>query len=240
MRIVGHRGAGALAPENTLRAVRTGLACTDCIEVDVRLTRDHVPVILHDATLERTTNGTGAVQDHTLEEIRRLDAGQGEQVPTLAEVLAAAGGRAMLLVELKEREGIEVVADVLAAAPAPRVILVSFLSAALAQAQSLLPAVPRGLIYSRKGYAPFADARSVGAHLILPRGDLADESLIREAHTEGLRVVLWTLNTATEIQNAASMGADAVASDDPCMARAVLREFERSPPTQSRSILDVS
>jgi glycerophosphoryl diester phosphodiesterase len=230
VKIVGHRGARALAPENTLRAVRAGLACADCIEVDVRLTRDQVPVILHDATLERTTNGTGAVRDHTFDEIRRLDAGAGERVPTLAEVLAVVGDRAVLLVELKEQEGIGIVADVLGAAQAQRVILVSFLSGALAQAQRLLPATPRGLIYSRKEYDPIKDARSVGAHLILARFDQADESVIRRAHDHGLRVVLWTLNAAPEIRKAVSMGADAVASDDPCMARTVLREFRSLSP----------
>ena len=223
MKIVGHRGARAVAPENTLRAVRAGLACADCIEVDVRMSRDGVPVIMHDATLERTTNGRGIVRNHSFEEIRRLDAGAGEQVPTLGEVIDLVAGRAPLLVELKEQEGIETVAETLTVACAEQVIFVSFLTEALARAGQLLPAIPRGLIYSRAGLDSFIQARSVGATLLLPRFDLANAMLIHHAHAENLRVILWTVNTAADLHAVAVMGADAVATDDPCMARSVLR-----------------
>ncbi|MDD1677529.1 MAG: glycerophosphodiester phosphodiesterase [Methanomicrobiales archaeon] len=224
MKIVGHRGARAKEPENTLRAVRTGLACADCIEIDVRMSRDGIPVIMHDATLERTTNGRGAVRDHSFAEIRTLDAGAGERVPTLAEVLDLMAGRATLLVELKERGGLETIVEVITSAQAKRIILVSFLAEALARAEQLLPAVPRGLIYSTAGRDPFADARSVNASFILPRFDQADAEMIGEAHAQRLRVILWTLNTADDLHAAAVMGADAVATDDPCMARSVLRK----------------
>ena len=226
MKIVGHRGARAREPENTLRAVRAGLACADCIEVDVRMSRDGVPVIIHDATLDRTTSGQGAVSDHSFEEIRRLDAGGGEQVPTLGEVLDLVRGKASLLVELKEGEGIQSIAKELASARAQPVFLVSFLADALARAHQYIPAVPRGLIYSRAGYDPFADARSVGATLLLPRYDRADEPMVRRAHAEGFRVVLWTVNNAADLRAAATIGADAVATDDPCMARTLLGKIE--------------
>ena len=78
MFIIGHRGARAVEPENTLRAIRAGMRCARYVEVDVRLTRDRVPVILHDAGLERTTEGRGPVGDLGFTDVRRLDAGKGE------------------------------------------------------------------------------------------------------------------------------------------------------------------
>ena len=86
MFIIGHRGARAVQPENTVTALKEGMKCTDFVEIDVRLTKDAVPVVLHDATLDRTTDGTGAVCDRTLRDLRWVDAGDGHPVPTLQEV----------------------------------------------------------------------------------------------------------------------------------------------------------
>src|SRR5436305_847299 len=100
--VTGHRGAAGLEPENTLRSFRR--ACelgVDRIETDVRLTRDGRLVCVHDATVDRTTNGTGAVADMSFNQIRCLDAGQGERVPSLEEALAAVRGQAVLQIELK-------------------------------------------------------------------------------------------------------------------------------------------
>src|SRR5262249_57324330 len=102
MIVVGHRGCALLEPENTLRGFRRALdlGC-DYVETDVRLTRDGHLVLMHDETVDRTTNGSGSVAELTFGEIRTLDAGQGEQVPTLAELLPLLRGRAHLLCELK-------------------------------------------------------------------------------------------------------------------------------------------
>ena len=102
MIVTSHRGAGFLEPENTLRAIRRAIALgADQVEIDVQLTRDGRLVLMHDATVDRTTNGTGAVADLTLDEIRQLDAGQGEQVPTLDEVLTLTDGKITPQIELK-------------------------------------------------------------------------------------------------------------------------------------------
>lgn len=102
MDIIGHRGAAAAAPENTLSAIRTGMECADYVEVDVRLSRDHVPVIMHDPTVDRTTNGSGRVGEFTAADLHLLDAGQGEQIPTLEEVCLLVGKKTGLCVEIKE------------------------------------------------------------------------------------------------------------------------------------------
>src|SRR5437660_7666970 len=99
---VGHRGAAALEPENTIRSFRRAieLGC-DFAECDVHLTRDGQLAVMHDAAVDRTTNGSGPISDFTMAELKQLDAGQGERVPTLDEVLETVRGRIKLLIELK-------------------------------------------------------------------------------------------------------------------------------------------
>jgi glycerophosphoryl diester phosphodiesterase len=100
--VVGHRGAAKLWPENTLKGFRNAIKLgVDAMECDVHLTRDGHLVVIHDATLDRTTNGTGRVRAHNLATLRQLDAGQGEQIPLIEEVLGVVKGKVRLLCELK-------------------------------------------------------------------------------------------------------------------------------------------
>ena len=106
--ISGHRGAKGLHPENTLGSFQRALDCgVDYLECDVRLTRDGHVLVMHDETVDRTTNGTGAVADLDLSTLRKLDAGKGEIVPTLEEVLNLAAGRARVLCELKDDAAVD-------------------------------------------------------------------------------------------------------------------------------------
>jgi glycerophosphoryl diester phosphodiesterase len=103
--IIGHRGAAAEEPENTLRGFSRALdAGAGAVELDVQLTQDGRLAVIHDETVDRTTNGRGRVQDFTLAELQRLDAGQGERIPALEEVVELVRGRGQLLVELKQPE----------------------------------------------------------------------------------------------------------------------------------------
>ena len=105
MHIMGHRGAAAYEPENTLRSIRTALAMgVAAVEVDVQLTRDGELAVIHDDTVDRTTNGTGAVRDFTLAELKKLDVGRGEAIPSLAEVVEEVAGKAHLVIEVKHPE----------------------------------------------------------------------------------------------------------------------------------------
>ncbi len=116
--VSGHRGASAELPENTLAAFRRAIAHgAEGIELDVALTADGVAVVLHDSTVDRTTDGTGAVAELTLAEVRALDAGAGERVPTLDEVLSLAEGRAEVNIEIKAADAAPAVAAVVARYP---------------------------------------------------------------------------------------------------------------------------
>jgi glycerophosphoryl diester phosphodiesterase len=234
MLIIGHRGARALEPENTLRALRRGMACADLVEVDVRLTKDGIPVAIHDATVDRTTDGTGPVKGYTIEDLKRLDAGEGETIPTLREVLDLVYGQAGLVAEIKEPGTEAVIVSALMDRMPERLFLVSFHPGSVAMAKKLLPGVPAGLIYSQETADPVDLARSVQADLILPRWDLLSREAVERAHNAGLLVVPWTLNTEDDIEAATRLGVDGIASDDPCAARRYLQGGAAERPAPAR------
>lgn len=216
MFIVGHRGARGLAPENTLKAIRTGMRCAEFVEVDVRLSLDRVPVVMHDPGLERTTNGTGLVGEKTAGELAALDAGDGEHIPLLTEICSAVKDRCGLIVEIKEPGSEIQICTVLdREAPAP-LWVVSFHHGPLEIIPEILPDAMTGFIYSRQvpGAAEFAARKHF--HAILPRFDLLSPELVVSAHSQNIRVVPWTLNDPAQWGSAAQMGADGVATDNPC------------------------
>lgn len=222
MLIIGHRGARSLGPENTLLALRSGMACADLVEVDVRLTKDGIVVAIHDAAVDRTTDGTGPVKGFTIEELKRLDAGGGETIPTLLEVLDLVRGQTGLVVELKEPGTEAIAVSVIMDNMPERLFLVSFHPESVSMAKKLLPGAQAGLIYSQEIADPVGLARSVQADLILPRWDRVSRELVDQAHNAGLLVVPWLLNTPEDIEEAVRIGVDGFSSDDPCAARRYL------------------
>lgn len=234
MLIIGHRGARGLEPENTLRALRRGMACADLVEIDLRLTRDGIPVAIHDATVDRTTDGTGPVKGYAIEDLKRLDAGEGETIPTLREVLDLIHSRAGLVVEIKEPGTEAVIASVLMDMMPDRLFLVSFHPESVAMAKKLLPGVQAGLIYSGATGDPVGIARSVQADIILPRWDRVSREVVEQAHDAGLLVVPWTLNTEDDFREAERLGVDGFATDDPCAARQYLQSGTAERPAPAR------
>jgi len=223
--IIGHRGAGAIEPENTLRSLAKGLECgADLLEIDVRRSADGCLVVIHDRTLERTTNGKGLVKDYMLKELKGLDAGKGEEIPTLREVLdfvRRAGAR--LIIEIKE-VGTEqaIVQEVRGVGLESSAIFVSFDPGSVRKAKELLPEAGTGLIYSRPLGNPVGFAKSLRADILLPRFNLATRDLVESVHRHGLRVFSWTLNTEQEFRRALDLGLDAFATDNPCLAKKAL------------------
>ncbi len=224
MFIIGHRGAGGLEPENTLRALRRGIECADFVEVDLRLARDGIPVAIHDATLDRTTDGTGPVKDYTIEELKGLDAGEGETVPAFQEILKLICDHgAGLVVEIKEPGTEAIIVSALMDRMPDRLILTSLYSESVAMAKKLLPGVQAGLIYLEPLDDPVGLAHQIQAEIILPWWGLIDREVVERAQGEGLLVIPWTLDAPDEIQEAVRLGVDGFAADDPCTARRYLR-----------------
>jgi glycerophosphoryl diester phosphodiesterase len=218
--VIAHRGDSAHRPENTLAAFAAALEVgTAIVEFDVHLTHDGEVVVIHDETVDRTTDGRGAVRDMTLAELRRLSAGYparfgaayaGERVPTLAETLGLLRERAQAMIEIKPEAvtadadgGIEahVVEEVRRAGMEKEVALISFDRRALIRCRTLAPAVLRGHLFG-KGQAGemLAGAREVGSELVMPEKRLLSEELRERAREAGVKVATWVVDDADELR----------------------------------------
>ena len=218
MIVIGHRGARAIRPENTIVALWEGSRCADYLEIDVRLSRDGVPVVIHDPTLDRTTDGTGLVSAYSVMELQQYDAGEGEVIPTLASVLALDLGDCGLVIELKEGGYEDLIAGMVQESGHTKVMIVSFDADCLRRIAPLLPDARIGYIFRSMEGDPIQVASSIPAAALLPRSDLVTDDLVAAAHGAGLLVIGWTLNTEEEFAKAARLGIDGVATDDPCRA----------------------
>src|SRR5918998_111367 len=203
---VGHRGAAGLKPENTLRSFRrAAVEGADAIELDLRLTRDGHLVVLHDADVDRTTNGSGPVAEMTLNELKRLDAGLGERVPTFEEVLEATGLPIHAELKVVEAAG-PLTASILERGLAGRVVHISFHPEALRQTRLSPPNLPVGLLLRGTAPNPAAEARSVDATYVSLEAAYLDEETIEHCQQAGLRVTTWTVNEPEEMRRVLEAG----------------------------------
>lgn len=230
LRIVAHRGGAAFAPENTLAAYEAAIARGDeAAECDVRVTRDGQLVVLHDARLQRTTNGHGRVERRRLDQVRRLDAsnrwrahGFDKQTPPrLSEVLDLTRDQMVLFVELKRGRGIvEKLAAELERRPDQRaqIVIISFDARLIRRASELMPDVPRMLLRRpRAVWSPHvvAYARKHGATMLGLDARAARTKIVRRAHAEGLPVYAFTVNDTDQARKLVSMGVDGLITDAP-------------------------
>ncbi len=228
-RVFAHRGAMGHAPENTFAAFELALAQgADVIEFDVHLSADNQCVVIHDETLERTTNGTGIVGETTLADLKRLDAGSwwgpefaGQQLPTLDEVLAWASGRCILDIEIKADpvpyEGIEARAVDLIRhhKMQDQVLVISFDHRVVQRVKTLAPELATGILYNCRPVDPLALARACGADAILPTCDFCDAETIEMAHAAGLSVNSWATSDPAVIARLAARGVDSICTNHP-------------------------
>jgi len=232
--IFAHRGASAHAPENTLAAFELAhQQGADGIELDVKLSADGIPVVIHDATVDRTTNGSGRVSNLKLVTLQKVDAGEGQQIPTLDEVFASIGGQLLINIELTNYKSpndqlVEKVVELVEKHGLFESILFSsFFSKNLKRAASLLPQTPRALLalpgllgwWARTCGFRFGDYQAL--HPIYKN---TTPKLIERVHRMGRRVHVWTVNTADEMRQLARWGVDGIITDDPQLAVEI---FER-------------
>jgi glycerophosphoryl diester phosphodiesterase len=236
---VAHRGLSGLFPENTLLAFREAVACgVDLLELDVQLSRDGALVVMHDQTLERTTNGAGRLCDHTLAELRQLDAGRGERLPTLDEVLNLAGAASIrLAIEIKgaDEAGSLLIAEALVAELTAtnwldRAIVTSFHPGSLLRARALQPRLPSmldptPLDGSLSPRAVCAQTLAAGANIVGYHYPIVTPALVAECRLSGLALWTWTPNTADEIRQQIQLGVQAVVTDRPDVLNEVLHDL---------------
>lgn len=213
---IGHRGARAYEPENTLRSFKKAVEMgVDAVELDVRKTKDGQIVVIHNAEVEKTTDGKGLVSELSLREIKEFSAEKGEKIPTLKEVLDFLDKKAKILIELKEA-GVEkqVLAIVCENGLQKNVIIVSFIEKVLRKVRELNKEVETGLIYV-KHKNPIKAALDLEARYLLPLYRFTHTANVQKAHENGLKVIVWTINKPEEVEEYVKKGVDGIASDKP-------------------------
>ncbi len=213
---IGHRGARAYEPENTLRSFKKAVESgVNAVELDVRQTKDGEIVVIHDAKVDRTTDGKGVVGELTLEEIRHFSADKGEKIPTLEEAFDFLDKKVKILVELKETGLEEKVLNLVRDKRLEKnVIVVSFLEDALAKVRELDDEIETGLIYVRHKN-PIKAALELKAKYLLSLYRFTHSANVRKAHEKGLKVIVWTINKQEEVPDYVKKGVDGIASDRP-------------------------
>ena len=222
MQKIGHRGAKGHEPENTLASFRKAIQLgVDAIELDVHALNDGMLVVIHDKKVNRTTNGKGYVSKKTLQELKNLNAGKGEKIPTLQEVLDVVKRKVQINIELKGEN---------TALPASQIIkeyvknngwnyddfLVSALDhRELQKFHTLVPQVRIGalILGLRINYDKYI--KELNAYSIHMFAKLVRKSVVEKAHEKGLKVFVYTVNSKKEIEKMKSLGVDGIFSDYP-------------------------
>jgi glycerophosphoryl diester phosphodiesterase len=240
--LIAHRGYSALYPENTLSAFDAACrAGVEMVELDVHLTRDDRPVVIHDDTLKRTTTGRGRVGDHSLAAIKRLDAGRkfhprfaGEPLPTLEEALDCISQRAWVNVEIKtpavdrhppQRIAHQVLAAIHACAAMQWTLLSSFDLRILECLAALSPKPPVGLLQGQAADdATFELCRRWQLYSYHPDHRRLTPRQVRQMHALGLKVFTYTVNTPARAAQLARVGVDGLITNDPVAIAAAFEE----------------
>ena len=230
--VVAHRGFSGAPPENTLAAFRKAIEVgSDMIELDIQLSKDGKIVVIHDETLERTTNGRGRVADLTFRELRDLDAGSwfdaqfsGEKIPTLQEVLELAKGKALVNIEIKNpSHGKYPIADLAAKVlrmvrderMLTRVIFSSFNPASLEYIRNHEPRAWVALLFHRD-WNSLTDLPGEKEYEVLNlRNSYLSKAKIAKIHQEGKRVNVYTVNSEEELEQFVNWGADGLITNHP-------------------------
>lgn len=228
--VIAHRGASAARPENTLAAYELAVSQrADMIEIDLHRTRDGAIVVTHDEQLAGL-GGHGEIAEATAEEVRSLDAGGGERVPLLEEVLDRFGARIPFNLELKrgtkaEYDGLEraTLESVVGRRLLPNMLFSSFYDPVLARLRALSEEARIGLLVSRRfPHRAVARARALRAEALHPEDSLVTAALVDEAHDAGLAVYVYTVDDPAEMRRMLDLGVDGLFTNHPDRMRALV------------------
>ena len=232
--VIAHRGASSYAPENTLAAFDLAIQMgVSHIELDVHFTRDGHVVVIHDDTVNRTTNGSGPVTSHALAALQGLDAGSwfggkfaGQRIPTFEEVLERYQGRAHLHTEIKGHSAhlSQRTADLVRRrGMAGQVTITSFQRTRLEEARAHAPELPCGWLVTEVSDATIAQARALGLNQLCPRANAVTPELVHRLHAKGFVVRAWGVATEDQMRQVVQAGADGMTVNFPDKLLAYLK-----------------
>jgi len=226
--VVAHRGAAAYEPENTLRAIERAYQLgADVVEIDVRATKDKRLVLMHDETVDRTTDGHGLLRSLTLREVKRLSVG-GEAIPTLEEALELAVELGIrLMVEVKEPDTVLMVAGAVSKLGAEKsVIFTSLHHEAILKLKEACPgALGYGVAVSSAPIRPWLLALDARADMLLPKSRYVSSRLIQGCHANELKVIPWTVDERPEALRLVELGVDGLVTNKPDVMVKLLKEL---------------
>jgi glycerophosphoryl diester phosphodiesterase len=230
---LGHRGASADAPENTLAAFKTALQWGAAgIELDVQFSSDHQVVVIHDETLDRTTDGKGQVNRRSLAHLKALDAGlwfsaefAGVRLPTLAETLAFADGKLLLDIEIKKcRDSKELARDVVGLLNPynpDQYLITSFDKTAIEQVKAMQPGLRTGLLANRRRRGIWQGSWD----FIILHDALVEKRLLRLANESGKRIIAWTVNDEKRMKDLIEQGVGRMITNHPNRLQKVFNDY---------------
>ncbi len=239
MLIIGHRGAAGTSPENTLMSISMALDCgVDWVEIDIRMVDDTI-IVLHDETLDRTTNGSGSVYQHSLADLRTLDAGDGAQIPLLSEVLELIDARAGLNIEFKQRGLVGAVVEMTTAfiERQPRwrnrIMFSSFIPEVMSELSVLDPShCMLGALSESNAEDPIRTANHLNAYSANISLVQLSKSLVESAHKQGLMVLVYTVNDNADVRRCFELSVDGIFTDFPERAIAFIQNLPMISRTQ--------
>ena len=223
--VIAHKGASGYAPENTLLSFRRALDLgAHMIELDLRETLDGELVCIHDPTVDRTTNGTGEIHELRYKELRGLDAGEGEHIPLLTEVLRLASGKIKVNIDLKvievEKKLLDLIEDY---KMVQDVFVSSFFHGTLRVLRDLSENVKTGILIEVPNDNLVSYALDFDVNAINPHHKLITPELVEEAHSVGLKVYPWTVNDLQTMKELLTLGVDGLITDYPDRAAGVIQ-----------------
>ncbi len=226
MMIMGHRGAAALEPENTLLSIKKAIEIgVNAVEIDVHLSKDKEIVVIHDSTLDRTTNGTGPVSNYTLSELKKLNAGIGETIPTLKEVMELTDKKVRLVVELKEKDTEKIVVEQIKKNGfKDNVYVISFWHRLVKNVKEMDSGIKTGvLLVGCPVDTSIAD--QISADALVMKYTFVDAEFVELSHNNGLKVFIWNIDDPDLIKPFVDIGVDGIGSNNP----GILVDYFRRP-----------
>jgi glycerophosphoryl diester phosphodiesterase len=220
--IIGHRGASGYEPENTLRSFKRAITMgADMIELDVRLGKLGELVVIHDDTIDRTTNGVGKIRDLSWDALKKYDAGKGEHIPLLSEVFDLVNKQVTIMIELKDPGTAKAVAELITSYVQNKewsynnFIVMSFDCGVIKEFHNQYPEITTGVIFEDKAIDPVDSAKKAGSQYVIIHYKLTTKRLITKAHASGLKVFPYTINSKTLAKKLRTLHIDGIITDYP-------------------------